>query len=73
MARPGHLPADAALLPLTFEGYGAGRRWLVIRERVADGEVEAAIERLFAEAAVQQSHIRNTEAGGFIARAERVS
>lgn len=57
-------------LPLTFEGYGADR-WIVARERVADGEAEAAIERLFADAEVRYIHVRNTEAGCYIARVER--
>jgi hypothetical protein len=56
---------------LTFEGYGADR-WIVARERVTDGEVETAIERLLADPEVQYIHVRNTEAGCFIARVERV-
>lgn len=59
-------------LPLTFEGYGEDR-WIVARERVADGEAERAIARLFADPAVRYIHVRNTEAGCFIARVERVS
>ncbi len=57
-------------LPLTFEGYGDDR-WIVARQRVADGAVEAAIEQLFAEPAVRYIHVSNTEAGCFIARVER--
>jgi len=59
-------------LPMTFEGYGDDR-WIVARERVANGEVESAIERLFAEPAVRYIHVRNTEAGCFIARVERAA
>jgi hypothetical protein len=43
----------------------------VARERVANGEVEPAIERLFADLDVRYIHVRNTEAGCFIARVER--
>jgi hypothetical protein len=68
----GTFPPTLRPLPLTFEGYGADR-WIVARERVADGEVEAAIERLFADVEVRYIHVRNTEAGCFIARVERVS
>ena len=59
-------------LPLTLEAYAAGR-WLVARERVSDGDVEGAIGRLFAHAAVAYLHVRNSEAGCYIARVERVT
>jgi Protein of unknown function (DUF1203) len=59
-------------LPMTFEGYGDDR-WIVARERVANGEVESAIEQLFAQPAVRYIHVRNTEAGCFIARVERAA
>jgi hypothetical protein len=55
---------------LTFEGYGDDR-WIVARERVAYCEAETAIERLFGDPAVRYTHVRNTEAGCFIARVER--
>lgn len=64
-------PPTLRPLPLTFEGYGADR-WIVARERVADGEVEPAIERLLTNPEVRYVHVRNTEAGCFIARVERV-
>lgn len=59
-------------LPMTFEGYGDDR-WIVARERVANGEVESAIEQLFADPAVRYIHVRNTQAGCFIARVERAA
>ncbi|HWM92041.1 MAG TPA: DUF1203 domain-containing protein [Thermoanaerobaculia bacterium] len=59
-------PPQLRDLPLTFEGYGRDR-WIVARERVADGEVEPAIERLLAREDVEYVHVRNTEAGCFIA------
>jgi hypothetical protein len=64
------LPAEIRALPLTLEGYGAGR-WLVARERVEGGDVDGPVERLFAHAAVAYVHVRNTEAGCYIARLER--
>lgn len=57
-------------LPLMLEGYGRGR-WLVAREPVARSGVESAIDRLFAHAAVEYIHVRNWEAGCFIAHLER--
>jgi hypothetical protein len=63
-------PPELRPLPLMLEGYGAGR-WLVAREPVRDGQVEDAAERLFANPAVAYLHVRNAEAGCYIARVER--
>ena len=63
-------PPELRDLPLTFEGYGR-ERWIVARERVSDGEVEPALQRLLANADVEYVHVRNTEAGCFIALVER--
>ena len=63
-------PEDLRDLPLTLEAYGPDR-WIVARERVADGEVDAAIGRLLAREEVGYIHVRNTEAGCYIARVER--
>lgn len=63
-------PPEVRDLPLVLEGYGAGR-WLVAREPARDGGVEDALDRLFAHAAVAYVHIRNAEAGCYIARVER--
>ena len=63
-------PPELRDLPLTFEGYGQDR-WIVARERVTDGEVEPALERLLAREDVKYVHVRNTEAGCFIALVER--
>lgn len=57
-------------LPLMLEGYGRGR-WLVAREPVVSGDVESAIDRLFTHAAVEYIHVRNLEAGCFIALIDR--
>ncbi len=63
-------PPQLRDLPLTLEAYGTDR-WIVARERVADGEVDAAIERLLARVEVGYIHVRNTQAGCYIARVER--
>jgi hypothetical protein len=63
-------PADLRDLPLTLEAYGEDR-WIMARERIVDGEVDGAIERLLAQEAVRYLHVRNTEAGCYIARVER--
>ncbi|HSK77725.1 MAG TPA: DUF1203 domain-containing protein [Thermoanaerobaculia bacterium] len=57
-------------LPLTLEAYGKGR-WLVTREPVTDGDADSTIARLFAHPVVEYIHVRNTEAGCYIARVER--
>jgi hypothetical protein len=63
-------PEGIRRLPLTLEAYGRGR-WLVTRESVAGGDVDGAVARLFAHPAVEYVHVRNTEAGCYIARIER--
>jgi len=63
-------PPALRKLPLTLEGYGADR-WLLARERPSEPEIEAAIESLFKDAEVRYIHVRNTEAGCYIARVER--
>jgi hypothetical protein len=62
-------PEALRALPLTLEGYGA-ERWIVARERVTDGDVDTAAARLFAHPNVSYIHVRNTEAGCYIARLE---
>ena len=63
-------PADLRALPIVLEGYGRESR-LVAREKVANKDFEAVINRLFAHHSVDYLHIRNAEAGCFIARIER--
>lgn len=64
------VPPDFRNLPLTLEGYGDDR-WVIARERPSENEIELAIERIFANPAVQYIHVRNTEAGCFMALVER--
>ena len=68
---PTGFPDTLRPLPLVLEGYAAGR-WIVAREHVSDGGVEQAAARLFAHPAVEYVHVRNAEAGCYIARLERV-
>jgi hypothetical protein len=57
-------------LPLILEGYGRGR-WLITREQVVRNNVDEVLERLFSLPAVEYVHVRNAEAGCFIAHIER--
>jgi hypothetical protein len=63
-------PEGLRPLPLTFEAYGADR-WIVDRMRVQGSGIEAAIEQLLGNDDVHYIHIRNTEAGCYIARIVR--
>src|SRR5262249_30720757 len=63
-------PETLRNLPLTFEGYGEDR-WIVARERASEEGIEPAIDRLLANPIIKYVHVRNTEAGCFIARVER--
>jgi hypothetical protein len=63
-------PPEVAALPLMLEAYGAGR-WPVAREPARGALVEPAVARLLANPAVAYLHVRNAEAGCYIARVER--
>jgi hypothetical protein len=65
-------PEELRTIPMVLEGYGE-KRWLVAQERIRDGAVEPAIETLLARPEVKYLHVRNLEAGCFIATVERVS
>ena len=71
-AAPSGFPEPLRALPLVLEGYAAGR-WLVAREHVLTGEVEAAVDRIFGHHAIAYVHVRNAEAGCYIARLERLA
>jgi len=64
------LPPDFGPLPLLLEAYGAGGE-LLARERVGEQRPEAVLERFFEPVAVDYVHIRNAEAGCFMARVDR--
>lgn len=63
-------PAELRSLPLIFEGYAAQSQ-LIVREKVVAEKIEDLINRVFRQNAVDYVHIRNAEAGCFIARIER--
>jgi hypothetical protein len=69
-AQPGEFPAELRSLPLTLEAYGENR-WIIARERPAEDEIEQSVERLLNTNGVRYIHVRNTEAGCYIARIER--
>jgi uncharacterized protein DUF1203 len=63
---------DPALrkIPLVLEGFGHNRS-LIAEERFADGKMEERVETIFSNPGVNYIHLRNGEAGCFIARIER--
>jgi hypothetical protein len=69
---PQSFPEELRSLPLTLEAYGENR-WIIARERPSAAEIENSVERLLQTSGVRYIHIRNTEAGCFIARIERDS
>ena len=64
------LPASLRPLPLALEGYGAGGA-LLVQRRVGTSPFEAVLESVFEAEDVQYAHLRNAEAGCFIARVDR--
>jgi hypothetical protein len=66
------LPADLRRLPLVFEAYQHGGR-LVAQERVGERNPDAMLSALFELSGVDYVHVRNGEAGCFVARVERSS
>ena len=65
-------PEDLRSIPLVLEAYGKDRQ-LIAQERIRDDVVEPAIERLLGLDGVLYLHVRNLEAGCFIAQIERTS
>jgi Protein of unknown function (DUF1203) len=63
-------PDELRGLPLTLEAFGDDR-WILGRERPRPEAIEAAIQKCFAIPGVRYIHVRNTEAGCFMARIER--
>jgi hypothetical protein len=64
-------PADLRSHHLTVVAYGDGRR-LVAEEHVENGEVEPLIAQLFEQVEVKYLHVRDTEAGCYDFRIERL-
>lgn len=63
----GHgVPPELAALPMTLDGYGAGRE-LITEERPASfAELDAAIARVFVRPSVTYIHLRDTQSGFFV-------
>jgi len=64
------LPPDLRKLPLVFEAYGRGA-YLLAQERVGTDASEDMLREVFDRTGADYVHIRNGEAGCFIARVER--
>lgn len=64
------LPPDFRALPLVIEGYRAGGR-LVAQERVGAQVAEDVLARIFDDETADYVHVRNGEAGCFMAKVER--
>lgn len=67
----GGFPSELRAYPLTLNAYGSGRQ-LRAQEYVTDGDVETAIDRLLARPEVDYVHVRDTSAGCYDLRVERV-
>jgi hypothetical protein len=65
----GGFPEDLRDLPLLFEGYD-NCGILITREKIERDSVETQIEGILAAPTVEYIHIRNAEAGCFVARIE---
>lgn len=65
------LPEALRPLPLAAEGYAAGGV-LLVQRRVGGARFEAVLDTLLDTAGVDYIHLRNAEAGCFIARIDRV-
>ena len=67
-----HLAFPEALrpLPLAVDGYAAGGH-LVEQARAGAEPIEEVLDRVFGAGQVAYAHVRNAEAGCFIARVER--
>jgi hypothetical protein len=61
------LPEDLRPLPLVLEGYAADGA-LVVQRRVGDTAFEAVLDAVLETSGVDYAHLRNAEAGCFIAR-----
>lgn len=66
------LPPDFRALPLVFEAYRNGG-WLVAQERVGTELSEELLRDMFDRHGADYVHIRNGEAGCFMARVERLA
>lgn len=63
-------PEELRASPRTLEGYARGRR-LLAQEYVENGDMEKAIERIFAQPEVEYIQVNSTTAGCYTFRIER--
>ena len=64
-------PDTLRRLPLAVDGYASGGR-VVHQARAGEDPIEQVLDRVFSAGPVAYAHLRNAEAGCFIARVERV-
>jgi hypothetical protein len=64
------LPPDFRSFPLVVEGYASGGR-ILAQERVGDETPEEVLSRVLGAEGIAFGHLRNGEAGCFVARVER--
>ncbi|TFG43273.1 MAG: DUF1203 domain-containing protein [Gemmatimonadales bacterium] len=64
------LPPDLAGLPLVIEGYRRGG-FLLLQSQVGAESAQTVVAQVLAGVGVDYAHVRNAEAGCFIARVER--
>jgi Protein of unknown function (DUF1203) len=65
-------PAELRRIPLVLEAFGENRT-LISEDRFRDGNLEPRAQKVLEDARVKYIHLRNGEAGCFIARIERVN
>jgi hypothetical protein len=65
-------PADLRARPLTLNAYGAGRR-LVAQKYVSGEDIDPQIEQLLQDGEVSYIHVRDTVAGCYDFRIERMN
>jgi hypothetical protein len=67
----GGFPTDLRAHRLTFAAYGEGRR-LLSEKYVENGDVETVVARLLQQGEVKFVHVRDTDAGCYDFRIERI-
>jgi len=68
----GGFPSDLRARPLTLNAYAAGRR-LVAQKYVSNGDIEPQLELLLEDGEVSYIHVRDTVAGCYDFRIERMN
>jgi uncharacterized protein DUF1203 len=63
-------PEELRRIPLVLEGFGENRV-LIAEDRFRDGKLEQRAQQILSDPRIKYVHLRNGEAGCFIARIER--